>query len=274
MAGTAYSLSGRSTGERGRVYESLDLTENTELRPTLDVSTLLDRKLFGVERRRRGSADEGLDEDRLPLVPDDSDEPLLLSMLSRASTCSSLRYGSGCGLNMSSPEKRDLLGEETFSAEDRDAPLDRRELPWSELVLDRWRSCLAFRATNPGRMGDVAVAISPSFTGGSMIESTLPLPLLRSATRPGLELALGSSSSENRTLLERLLLSGLANPEPEADPGADAIDAASPLSVIASDVSEEMEERRIGRGLKLGFSEYDWPSAQTGVARCTNFARR
>ena len=205
---------------------------------------------------------------------DEAEEPVIplwsLSTLSRASTFSNLRYGRGMGLNMSSPEKRDREGEVIPSADDKEAPLDRRELYCcSAVVLARCLSILAFRTATPGDTGDATfkegLAVSPSLTGGSMMESTLPpacplplpqpLPPLLSAINIGLEFALGSSSSENRTRLEldvRLFFG-------RSDEKDEAIDAASPLSADmaadVSDVSDEMEERKMGRG--GGLSVYD-----------------
>lgn len=117
-----------------------------------------------------------------------------------------------------------MQGESALS-DDRDVPLERREL-YSELVLERCRSCFAFRP-NIGEMGEAA----PSLTGGSMIDSTLPFSL--SATRPGLDFALGNNSSENRTLLDRRFDAGLSL----------LLEAASPIS----DTSEEMDDRKMGR---------------------------
>jgi hypothetical protein len=116
-------------------------------------------------------------------------------------------------------------------------------------------------------MGDTIDAsaggtVSPSLTDGSASESMLPFacplpalplpcPLPLSAIKPGLEFALGKSSSENRTLLERRLLFR------RSCTSRDATEAASPPSLTSlspvdmldpSDASDEMEDRKIGRG--------------------------
>jgi hypothetical protein len=117
-------------------------------------ATRLERRLSGVDRLRRGRANEDVDEadasgsseERLSratmslVLADEVEERdlVLLSTLSLANTFSSLRYGSGRGLNMSSPEKRDREGETMLSVDVTDAPLDRRDVGLrSELVLNR-----------------------------------------------------------------------------------------------------------------------------------------